>query len=190
MLPRKMNSVVDKNLLLEHLLNDITDEDRRLRFGYIATDEAVTQYFEKSLKQLGKTDMWFIIDDGYKVISSCHVYYCEETNTAEMGCTVSPKYRNKKLGQELFNRGVTWARMRGAENIFMQCLSENKIIQHIAKKNNMTVVTIGRGEKEATIKVKRNPISSLFEDSMMESIAVYDSAIRKQRWFFKQFMRL
>lgn len=190
MLPRKMNSVVDKNLLLKHLLEDITDEDRRLRFGYFATNEAVTKYFENSLEQVGKTDMWFIIDDGGKVVASCHVAYCDATNTAEMGCTVSPDYRNKKLGQELFNRGVTWARMKGAENIFMQCLSENEVIQHIAKKNNMTVVTIGRGEKEATIKVKRNPIASLFEDTMMESIAVYDSAIRKQQWFFKRFMRL
>ena len=137
---------------MEILLKDIINDDRRLRFGYPATDYAVEQYYTKSLEKLGLTDMWFIVDDGYKVVASCHVSYCEETNTAEMGCTVSPEYRGKKLGQELFQRGATWARMKGAENIFMQCLSENEVIQHIAKKNSMTVVTIGQGEKEATIK--------------------------------------
>ena len=107
-----------------------------------------------------------------------------------MGCTVSKDFRGKQIGQELFNRGVTWARMLGAETIFMHCLSENKVIQHIAKKGGMTVVTIDPSEKESTIKVKKNPIVAGFEDVVMESMAVYDMTIRTQKWFFERFLKM
>ena len=106
-----------------------------------------------------------------------------------MGCTVSLDYRNQKIGQELFNRGVTWARMSGAENVFMYCLSENKTIQHIARKGGMTVVTIDPTEKESTIQVKQNRFEAGFKDYVMDQVAVYDAAIRQQSFFAKKFMK-
>jgi hypothetical protein len=71
----------------------------------------------------------------------------------------------------------------------MNCLSENKTIQHIAKKSGMTVVTHDYGEKEATIKINKNPNLAKWEDTVMENMAVYDSAVRKQKWFFNNFMK-
>lgn len=168
---------------------DIVDNDRRLRFGYDAPDSSVKKYIEDSLYNFGVINMWFVVDEGDKIVATCHVSYCADTGTAEMGCTVSPDYRNQKIGQELFNRGVTWARMAGAENVFMHCLSENKVIQHIAQKGGMTVVTIDPTEKESTIQVKQNRIEAGFKDYIMDQIAVYDAAVRQQRFFAKKFMK-
>ena len=91
--------------------------------------------------------------------------------------------------QQLFERGVTWARMNGAENIFMHCLTENKVIQHIARKGGMTVVTYDMGEQEGTIKVNKNQIVAGFQDAIMENMALYDQTIRTQQWFFNKFMK-
>jgi len=195
MIPRKL-SPFDKQNLIDHFMNDIVDNDRRLRFGYEASDTAVKKYIEDSLYNFGRINMWFIVDvdcfdrfAGKKIIASCHVAMNLENNTAEMGCTVSPDYRNQKIGQELFNRGVTWARMSGAENVFMYCLSENKTIQHIARKGGMTVVTIDPTEKESTIQVKQNRFEAGFKDYVMDQVAVYDAAIRQQSFFAKKFMK-
>jgi RimJ/RimL family protein N-acetyltransferase len=195
MTPRKLTPF-DKDLLLDHFMIDIVGEDRRLRFGYDAPDASVKDYIEKSLQSFGRLNMWFVIDvntfdrsTGRKIIATCHVSINLKTNTAEMGCTVSPEYRNKKIGQELFTRGVTWARMTGAENVFMHCLSENKVIQHIAQKGGMTVVTIDPTEKESTIQVKQNQFEAGFKDYIMDQIAIYDSAIRQQRFFASKFMK-
>lgn len=175
---------------------DIVGNDRRLRFGYEAPNDAVEKYIETSLDKFGRINMWFVVDiecfersSGRKIIASCHVSMNPETNTAEMGCTVSPDYRNQKIGQELFNRGITWARMAGAENVFMHCLSENRTIQHIAQKGGMTVVTIDPTEKESTIQIKQNRYEAGFKDYVMDQIAIYDVAIRKQTFFAKKFMK-
>ena len=171
-------------------MNDIVGEDRRLRFGFQIPETSVKEYIEKSISiDYGYSSMWFVVDDGDRIVASCHVSLNRDTNTAEMGCTVSPDYRNQKVGQELFNRGITWARMAGAEHVFMHCLSENKVIQHIAKKGGMTVVTLDPSEKESTIQVKQNRFEAGFKDYVMDTIAVYDMAIRQQYFFVKKYLK-
>lgn len=189
MIPRKLSSEYDKRNLIKHFMNDIKGEDRRLRFGGVISDNIVEKYLKSSFDDFGCKNMWFIVDVGDQIVATCHVAYDSKSNTAEMGCTVSPEYRNQKIGQELFTRGVTWARMWGAETIFMHCLSENKVVQHIARKGGMTVVTIDPSEKESTIQIKKNPIIAGFEDTVMEHMAVYDAAVRNQRWFFTKFLK-
>ena len=111
MIPRKL-SHLDKQKLIDHFLNDIVNNDRRLRFGFEAPDSSVKEYIEKSISfEYGYSSIWFIVDVGDKIIATCHVSINRDNNTAEMGCTVSPDYRDQKIGQELFNRGITWARM-------------------------------------------------------------------------------
>jgi RimJ/RimL family protein N-acetyltransferase len=188
MIPRKLTPF-DVDKLTQHFIEDIKGNDRRLRFGMASTDEIVEKYLKGSFEQYGYKNIWFVVEDKDIIVASCHVAYCPETNTAEMGCTVSTNYRNQKIGQELFNRGITWARMNGAENVFMHCLSENKTIQHIAQKNGMTVVTIDPSEKESTIKVKQSRLEAGFKDYIMDQIAIYDSAVRKQVFFANKFMK-
>ena len=189
MIPRKL-AHLDKQKLLDHFMNDIVDNDRRLRFGFEAPDTSVKEYIDNSIKyDYGYTSMWFVVDEGDRIVATCHVSLNRETNTAEMGCTVSPDYRNQKIGQELFTRGITWARMAGAEHVFMHCLSENKVIQHIAKKGGMTVVTLDPSEKESTIQVKQNRFEAGFKDYVMDTIAVYDMAVRQQYFFVKKYLK-
>jgi len=195
MIPRKINNFLDKENLELHFLKDIVDNDRRLRFGGSLSDDAIKTYLKSSFVDFGINNMWFIIDVespetfGRKVVATCHVNYDYRTNTAELGLTVSTDYRNQKIGQELYNRGVTWARMKGAEIIFMHCLSENTTMQHIARKNGMSVVTIDPTEKQSSIKVAKNPITAGYEDTIYEQMAVFDMVVRNQKWFFKSFMK-
>ena len=196
MIPRKLNNFIDKDNLKLHFIKDLVGNDRRLRFGGSLSDEAIETYLKSSFVDFGINNMWFIVDVespetfGRKVVATCHVNYDYRTNTAELGLTVSPDYRNQKIGQELYNRGVTWARMKGAETIFMHCLSENKTMQHIARKAGMTVITIDPTEKQSSIKVDKNQALAGFQDSVLEQMAVYDMLVRNQKWFFTCFMKI
>jgi GNAT superfamily N-acetyltransferase len=196
MIPRKLNNFIDKENLKLHFIKEIVNEDRRLRFGGSLGDEAIEKYLKSSFDGFGINNMWFIIDVespetfGRKVVATCHVNYDVRTNTAELGLTVSPQYRNQKLGQELYNRGITWARMKGAEIIFMHCLSENTTMQHIARKNGMSVVTIDPSEKQSSIKVGKNQIAAGYQDSVYEQMAVFDMIVRNQNWFFTNFLKM
>ena len=186
MIPRKINCALDYRKLRDHFLNDVVGDDRRLRFGGMVSDEYVLDYIDDPRF----TDMWFVVEDKEKIVATCHVAYDKHNNLAELGLTVSADYRNQKLGQQLFDRGVTWARMMGAESIFMHCLTENHIMQQIARKSGMTVVTFySADESEASIKVDKNRIAAGFEDVVMENMALYDQAIRNQQWFFTKFLK-
>jgi RimJ/RimL family protein N-acetyltransferase len=99
MIPRKL-AHLDKQKLIDHFLNDIVDNDRRLRFGFEAPDSSVKEYIDNSIKyDYGYTSMWFIVDEGDRIVATCHVSLNRETNTAEIGLTVSPDYRNQKSGK-------------------------------------------------------------------------------------------
>jgi RimJ/RimL family protein N-acetyltransferase len=176
---------MDIDRLVKHFLDDIRDEDRRLRFGNIVDDEVIEKYITvKSFDRYGSKNMWFIVENDCDVIASIHIALDKKSKTAELGLTVSLDYRDQKIGQELFNRGAVWARAMGAESIFMHCLSENKRIQHIAKKNGMTIITLDPSEKEATIKITKSQFVAGVEDAVLEQMSLYDTAIRSQRWAF------
>lgn len=190
MIPRKIMYESDKGKLYDHFLVDIVGHDRYLRFGYPATNENVTKYLDTAFDDFGKTNMWFIAESDDKVIGSVHVAIISVTGKAEMGFTVAPEYRGTGIGQELFQRGATWAMMKGAKTLFTQCLSENIVMQHIAKKNGMTVVTVAQGEKEATIQASKGTIRAFYDDRFFDNLSFVDMAIDKQIHIYKALMRL
>lgn len=189
MIPRKIMYEDDEAKLIDHFLVDIKGPDRYLRFGYQATNENVLSYLETAFHEFGTTNMWFIAEHEDRVVGSVHVSI-SPNDIAEMGFTVSPDFRGKGLGQDLFQRAATWAMMRGAKTLYTQCLSENQVMQHIAKKNGMTVVTIGYGEKEATINATKGTIRSYFDDRFFDNLAFVDRAIEKQQALYNTLMRL
>lgn len=150
---------MDIDRLVKHFFDDIRGDDRRLRFGHMVTDDIIERYIcDGSFEQYGLKNMWFIVEEGCDFIASCHVAYDKKTKSAELGLTVSPNYRDQKIGQELFNRGATWSRAMGADSLYMHCLSENKAVQHIAKKNNMTIVTLDPSEKKLQLELQRTKL--------------------------------
>jgi RimJ/RimL family protein N-acetyltransferase len=185
MIPIKLLSTIQKDRLKQHLFS-MTDEDVRMRFGMAMNHDAISAYLDKSFDQYGRWNMWFIVEDGDKVIGSVHVAIdtSGEKMIAELGFTVAKEYRNKGVGNELFYRGSTWARMVGARVLCTQCLSENKVMQHIARKNGMTVVT-EYGESEASILMDKPQVAAAYEDFIMGSMSFIDNSIRKQNWFMK-----
>ena len=189
MIPRKIMYESDEGKLYDHFLVDIVGHDRYLRFGYNASNDNIDEYLTKSLLEFGDTNMWFVVEKDNQFIATVHVSL-NEHGVAEMRFTVSPEHRGQGHGQELFIRGSTWAMMKGSNTLYTQCLSENQVMQHIAKKNGMTVVTLGYGEKEATVQATKGTIRAYYDDKMFDNLAFVDSAITKQYNIYKAFVRL
>jgi len=187
MLPRKILHT-EKQKLIDHIVQDMVGEDRRLRFGYPAPDASVESYIERSWERIGKSDQWFVVEDKGRIVATCHVSFVTDKQ-AEMGCTVAPEYKSQGIGQQLFDRGANWARAKGATHVYMQCLSENQVIQHIARKNGMTTITLAPGEKEATVKIERSELAAVAHDNVTETIAICDGIVRSQQWLFESILK-
>jgi GNAT superfamily N-acetyltransferase len=167
MLVRKLTSV-DKHRIINNLIT-LQNEDRRLRFGMLCNDDYIKNYVEKSFEQDSK---WFGVDhiDGH-LVATCHVAIIN--GEAELGCCVDEDFRGEGLAQQMFDRAVTWLRTKGITNVFMHCLTENAAMRHIARKNEMTVVSCC-GDTDANVEIEPPTPITFFEDKYMDRIAMYD----------------
>lgn len=174
MIPRKLHSVTDRELVIEHLTN-LQDEDRRLRFGGVVTDEYIITYVENSW--YNEYSQWFGCTSRGHLISACHVSI--HNGEAELGCSVSKLFRGHGLAQAMFDRAITYLRAHGITNVYMHCLTENEVMRHIARKNDMTIVSCC-GETDAKVEVDPPTPMTAYRDAYLDKIAIYDMLIRTQ----------
>ena len=173
MIPRKLYSVFDKSTLVEHLCS-LQGEDRRLRFGGTVSNNYITEYVEASWEN-GST--WFGYTMHSRIIAACHVAIDKEE--AELGCSVDPEYRGYGLAQSMFDRAVTYLRSHNITKVYMHCLTENQIMRHIARKNDMTLVSC-YGESDARVEVEPPTAMTALKDAYLDRMAMYDMLIRSQ----------
>lgn len=161
-------TVIDKTRIIKNLVK-LQGEDRRLRFGMSCTDEYISNYVTKSFEQ---ESQWFGVDhiDGH-LVATCHVAIYN--GEGELGCCVDEDYRGEGFAQMMFDRAVTWLRVRGITNVFMHCLSENGAMKHIARKNDMVLVS-EYGETEAAVEVEPATPATYMEEAYMDRVALYD----------------
>lgn len=189
MVPEKLKSDLDRELLVKHLTS-MPKEDKYLRFGYAISDEQIAKYVERSFDFDHEISQWFgIFSDEDELIATIHVIMVT-SKKAEMGCSVDQNHRKKGIGQILFDRGLIWARAHGAKTIYMQCLSQNVAIQKIAKKNGMLVATLGYDEKEGKLEFPVTDVTAPYTDIVYDRIAAVDSVFRTQRNAFTKLISL
>lgn len=148
-------------------------EDRRLRFGGMVSDDYILCYVEKSF--MDGNSQWFGFEDNGIIVSACHVSIMN--SEAELGCSVDSDYRGLGLAQEMFDRAVTWLRTKGITEVFMHCLTENQIMKHIARKNDMTIVS-EQGETDATVGIQPATAATVVKDAYLDRMALYDMIIK------------
>jgi RimJ/RimL family protein N-acetyltransferase len=182
MIARKLH-VLDAPKIIAHL-QSLQGEDRRLRFGAGISDDGIAMYVNNSFDE---DSQWFGVDciDG-RLAAACHaaVYNGE----SELGCSVDSEFRGQGLAQSMFDRAVTWLRTKGITQVFMHCLTENQVMRHIAKKNDMTVVSSG-GETDALVQIEPPTPMTYVEDAYVDRMAVYDMLLKNQYRVFDFYWR-
>lgn len=178
MIPRKL-SFLDKEKLTRHL-QSLHGEDRRLRFGMAVTDDYIVQYVDRTC---GVDDnKWFAVDEDEEIVAACHAAIIDDI--AELGCSVNEKYRGHGFAQAMFDRAITWLRARGITDVCMHCLTENSTMRHIARKNDMAVVS-ELGETDANVHLEPpTPIVHMI-DAYADRMAVYDMMLKHNIKIFR-----
>ena len=170
--------LIDKPRIINHLLQ-LEGEDRRLRFGGAVSNDYIIDYVTKSFEQ---ESQWFGVDhiDGH-LVATCHVAIYN--GEGELGCCVDEDFRGEGFAQKMFNRAVTWLRVRGITNVFMHCLTENGAMRHIAKKNDMILVS-EYGETDAEVEVEPATPVTYIEEAYSDRIALYDMYMKNNYRLF------
>lgn len=176
MIPIRLSTNAQKEEVLKHFLS-FERSDLYLRFGYMPNEYAITKYIEESWER--PNDRWFGIYDVSGLMATLHIAKLDE-DSCEFGFTVDKEQRNKGIGDTLFKRGILWAKARAYKHVYMQCLTENKAMQRIARKNEMHVVTLDYDEAEADLDVSYDPTAAVAE-MVIDNIAIYDMLFVNQQ---------
>lgn len=158
----------------EHLIT-LNSHDRRFRFGMQATDEVIRKYVDSFNF---KRDCFFgVIDNFLKMVGMAHLAYPEFSNAAvpaaEFGFSVSEKARGLGIGNALFARSAMHARNTHIQILYVQYLSKNAAMLHIARKAGMLIENES-GESEAFLRLPPSSPRSLILEAMQDQSAIID----------------
>ena len=167
--------------ILAHLLA-LSENDRYLRFGSIATDAQISHYVD--LIDFESDEVFGIFNRRLELLAMAHLAFGPrqaqapsgrsshaDIRSAEFGVSVMAKARGRSYGTHLFERAVLHARNRGVERLVIHALSENKAMLTIARKAGSSVVRDG-SESQAELSLPPDDVSShvaqLVEDTAAE----------------------
>ena len=147
-------------------------EDRRLRFGFTARDATIERYVSDI--DFSRDAAFGVRGKGMQFDGITHLAL--ENNHAEIGVSVLEPARGRGVGSALVARAAMHARNRGIKVLFMQCLSENGAIMHIARSLGMKVVTEGP-DSEARLSLPAASPHSILRELLVDQIALCDATL-------------
>jgi GNAT superfamily N-acetyltransferase len=116
----------------DHLLR-LDDNSRRLRFGMTASDEFIRNYAARA-GQLKSVIYGFFAGREMHAAAELRMIGDSWNGEAEAAFSVEREYQDSGVGTDLLGRVIVAARNRGVDRLYMNCLSENRKMQRIAKK--------------------------------------------------------
>jgi len=163
----------DRASLLTHFLA-LAPEDRRLRFGASVGDESIRAYIGRL--DFGRDGLFAVRDAEGGLIAVVHVAIGDDT--AELGLSVLPAYREEGNGGALFARAVDFLRNRGIGEVHVQCLAENAAMRHLASRHGMRISSQG-GESEGRLVLRAPTSESYFREWLHDQQAAAIEVMRR-----------
>ena len=139
-------------------LKNLTPEDKISRFGYPANDHSIDQLVLNMCYHPQDHELWYARDDGDRV-GWGHMAKNSD-DSWELAVSVNKDFQRQGIGNKLITEMLAWAKFHKINEVYMHCIEDNKVIQHLAGKNELKTRSRGDGERTASIEV---PEPNFFE---------------------------
>lgn len=116
-------------------LKGLNTEDRGLYFGMAVTDEYIDRLVARITAAPEQHD--FLVS--YNCTGWLGVLHIARMtdDSIEFGISVYEEYRNFGIGSDLLTEGITWARNRGYQRLYLHCVKWNTAMAHLAGKHDL-----------------------------------------------------
>ena len=177
----------DHRRVLRHFLA-LDSNDRLLRFGSMLRDEQVIAYVNKI--DFSKDIVFGVVNRMFQLVGVGHlafisreahpdsIHYTDKEKVAEFGVSVSASARGQGVGTRLFERAAMHCRNSDVDTLYMQCLSSNRTMMHIARKAGMEIQR-EYGEADAHLHLPPPSPSSVLAEALEEQVAKIDYAVKR-----------
>jgi RimJ/RimL family protein N-acetyltransferase len=184
----------DRRRRLKHFLG-LDDADRLLRFGTRLPDEQIHAYVNKI--DFKRDIVFGVVSRGFQLVGVGHLAFAPpepgrkastgKARVAEFGVSVSKSARGQGVGSRLFERAAIHCRNNDIDTLYMQCLSSNRTMMHIAKKAGMEIKR-EYGEADAYLHLPPPSPGSVMREALEEQFASIDYTVKANaraamKWF-------
>jgi len=184
----------DRRRMLKHFLA-LDASDRLLRFGTVLPDEQVHAYVNKI--DFSRDIVFGVFSNVFQLVGVGHLAFgpaepgrsanTSKARVAEFGVSVSNSARGQGVGTRLFQRASIHCRNSDIDTLYMQCLSTNRTMMHIAKKAGMEIKR-EYGEADAYLHLPPPSPGSVMREALDEQLAVIDYTVKANaraavKWF-------
>ena len=141
----------------KHLKN-LPAEDKTSRFCYPAQDYVIDQLMLRIAYHYDEHHLWCASVDE-KNVGWGHLAYNED-GSMELAVSVDRDHQGKGIADRLMTEMLSWAKFHQISEIYMHCIEDNRVIQHLAAKHGLKTKERQVGERTAAIEL---PEPSFFE---------------------------
>lgn len=166
-------------------LKALDRKDRVLRFCGPMTDAWIDRFVET----LSRDDEAVVIghyDADLGLDGALHVALLDRDDgrVAETGLSVLPQARHRGIGYHLLERGLLWARNRGASRFYSLCTAGNRIMFKLARAYRMAIDFSEEGVVEGIIAIHPLTMGSLSLEILEDQIGEWDYNLKAHRAAF------
>ena len=156
------------------LLLSLSERDRYLRFGYVASDGQIGRYVDTL--DFDRDEVFGIFNRRLELVAMAHLAYLGQgpkATVAEFGVSVAAASRGRGFGGRLFDHAALHARNRGVDTLVVHALSENTAMLRIARSAGAAIERDG-SESQAQLKLPAMDLSSQLEALLGDQAAEID----------------
>ena len=132
-------------------LKNLTDEDKISRFGYLITDYMIDKLILDMCYHPSEHELWYARTDDTRV-GWGHLARNPD-GSWELAVSVEKEYQRQGIGNKLIQEMLEFAKFHHISEIYMHCIEDNRVIQHLASKHDLTTRQRGAGERTALLEV-------------------------------------
>lgn len=134
----------------QHLKN-LTIADKISRFGYQASDYSIDQMILSMCYNPSEHELWYARTEDQRVgwghLAKNH------DGSWELAVSVQNEYQRQGIGNQLINEMLEFAKFHKITEVYMHCIEDNRVIQHLANKNDLKTRQRGDGERIAALEI-------------------------------------
>lgn len=172
----------DRRRVLRHLLA-LDSNDRLLRFGSMIPDEQIIAYVGRI--DFSRDIVFGVVNNVFQLVGMGHLAFAAadgrksttKEQVAEFGVSVSKSARGQGVGTRLFQRAAIHCRNSDVDTLYMQCLTSNQTMMHIAKKAGMRIKR-EYGEADAHLELPPPSPGSVMAEALEEQFAAIDYTVK------------
>ena len=188
--------VLEYNMKIEHSnieyldqyglhLKALSQEDRYTRFGFHANDATIDQLMLNVLYHRADHHIFTYYKDGH-IVGFGHL--ASEGADWELAVSVEKQYQGQGIADDLMSHMISWGKVHNIESVYMHCITENKKIQHLARKHGLKTVDRSGTEITAQVQLPEPTVIDYTSNFMREQNELATDIVRLQRAWLRNWM--